>query len=284
MNADAQPNHRQSGLTVHALELELLLTAIARRYGYDFRHYAPASLFRRVRRAMQEERVQTISGLQERLLHDPGAMRRFVSVLSVHVTSMFRDPPLYRLLRSQVIPVLRTYPFVRIWHAGCATGEEAYSVAILLDEEGLYDRCRIYATDISDDLLTRAKAGVFSLGQMRDFTANYIQSGGTRDFSGYYTADSQHAVLKKELQRNIVFSQHNLATDRCFNEFQLVLCRNVMIYFDHELRRHVHRLLYDSLGRFGILTLGTRESIRFSEYEDRYEVLNEKLRLYRRIR
>lgn len=269
---------------LQSLELELLLTAVLRRYGYDFSHYAPASLYRRVQRAMQEERVRTISALQERLLHDPDALRRFVSVLSVHVTAMFRDPPFYKFLRTHVVPILRTYPFVRIWHAGCATGEEVYSVAILLQEEGLYDRCRIYATDISDDLLGRAKKGLVPLSDMRDFTANYLQSGGTQDFSRYYTAYFNHAVFHESLRRNVVFSQHNLAVDRSFNEFQLILCRNVMIYFDQELRRRVHGLFYESLSRFGMLALGIRESVQFSGYDDKYAAVDSDLRVYRRIK
>jgi len=278
------PGREEDLEALQSLELELLLTAVLRRYGYDFSHYAPASLLRRVQRAMQEERVRTISALQERLLHDPDALRRFVSVLSVHVTAMFRDPPFYRFLRTHVVPILRTYPFVRIWHAGCSTGEEVYSVAILLQEEGLYDRCRIYATDISDDLLARAKKGLVPLSDMRDFTANYLQSGGTQDFSRYYTAYFNHAVFHESLRRNVVFSQHNLAIDRSFNEFQLILCRNVMIYFDQELRRRVHGLFYESLSRFGMLALGIRESVQFSGYDDRYAAVDADLRIYRRIK
>lgn len=269
--------------SLQALELELLLTALLRRYGYDFSHYAPASLHRRVRRAMQEERVPTISALQERILHDPDALRRFVSVLSVHVTAMFRDPPFYRFIRTDVVPILRTYPFIRVWHAGCSTGEEVYSLAILLKEEGLYDRCRLYATDLSDELLARAKLGRVHLSDMRSFTANYMQSGGTHDFSAYYTAHGEHATFRADLSRNIVFSQHNLAGDGSFNEFQLIFCRNVMIYFDQELRRRVHGLLYESLARFGMLALGIRESVRFSGFDDRYVALDQDMRIYRRL-
>lgn len=269
---------------IESLELELLLTAVARRYGYDFRQYSPPSLRRRVRRAMLEEKVATLSGLQERLLHDGDALSRFVSTLSVHVTGMFRDPEVYRALRQQVVPLLRTWPFVRIWHAGCSTGEEVYSLAIVLHEEGLLDRCRIYATDLSDELLRSARKGVYPLLAMRDYTAAYHESGGTADFSRYYTADFRSAILREDLRRHVVFSQHNLVSDASFNEFHLILCRNVMIYFDPTLRDRVHSLLYESLVMFGVLVLGTRESLRFTPHAGGFEALDEALRIYRRVR
>jgi chemotaxis protein methyltransferase CheR len=267
------------------LELELLLSAIARRYGYDFRQYSPASLKRRVRRAVREEGLKTLSGLQERLLHDPDALGRFITHLSVHVTGMFRDPHVYQAIREHVVPLLRTWPFVRIWHAGCATGEEVYSLAILLHEEGLLDRCRIYATDLSVELLERARQGVYRLSAMRDYTANYHQAGGREDFSGYYRADHRHALLREDIRQPVVFSQHNLVSDGSFNEFHLILCRNVMIYFDKDLRDRVHRLLHESLVLFGVLGVGVRESMRFTPHSDAYQPLaEEELRLYRRVR
>jgi chemotaxis protein methyltransferase CheR len=267
-----------------ALEQELLLAAIARRWGYDFRQYAPASLRRRVRRAMQREGVRSLSGLQERVLHDAEAMQRFLAALSVNVTGMFRDAQVFRALRRQVLPLLRTYPFVRIWVAGCSTGEEAYSLAILLAEEGLLDRSRVYGTDISDELLQRARRGVLPLREMQAHTAAYHRAGGSRDFSAYYTADTENALLREDLRRAIVFSQHNLVSDGSFNEFQLVMCRNVMIYFDLPLRDRVQQLLHDSLVTFGVLAVGVRESLRFSPLADRYEPLAESLGLYRRVR
>jgi chemotaxis protein methyltransferase CheR len=269
---------------VEELETELLLDAVARRYGYDFRQYAPASLRRRLRRAMQEEEVRTLSALQERLLHDPLALARFVSTLSVHVTGMFRDPQVYKAIRNRVVPTLRTWPFVRIWHAGCSTGEEVYSLAVVLLEEGLLERCRIYATDLSEDLLETARRGVYPLRAMRDYTAAYHHAGGRADFSEYYRADATHAILRDDLRRHVVFSPHNLVSDGSFNEFHLILCRNVMIYFDKDLRDRVHELLHESLVMFGALVLGTRESLRFSPFDDRYEVLDDALRLYRRVR
>jgi chemotaxis protein methyltransferase CheR len=266
------------------LEIELLLEGVARRHGWDFRNYAPASLRRRVRKAMQDEKVRTVSGLQERLLHHPDALSRFVATLSVHVTGMFRDPEVYRALRTRVVPLLRTWPYVRIWHAGCATGEEVYSLSILLREEGLLERCRIYATDLSDQLVEHARRGIYPLRDMREHTAAYHRSGGRSDFSSYYTADSQHAIMREELRAPIVFSQHNLVSDGSFNDFHLILCRNVMIYFDKALRDRVQELFYRSLVNFGVLVLGIRESLQLSPLADRFEALDERLRLYRRVR
>ena len=269
---------------LQALEIELLLTGVAERYGYDFRHYARASLTRRIRKAMAQEKVSSISALQSRLLHDSEAAMRFVAAVSVHTTAMFRDPDVYRALRSEVIPMLRTYPFVRVWHAGCSSGEEVYSLAILLEEEGLYDRCRIYATDISDEILDKARAGVFSLRSMREHTQAYQRAGGAEDFSRYYLADHESAVFRKSLRRNVVFSQHNLVCDSAFNEFQLVICRNVLLYFDETLRRRAHELFHASLSNFGVLVLGKKESMRFTEHEQAYQELREGLRIYRRVR
>lgn len=269
---------------VEALEIELLLTAIERRYGYDFRNYSGASLRRRIRRAVEKEGVRTISDLQSCILHDPDCMQRFVTYLAVCTTSMFRDSGFYLAMRAKVIPLLRTYPFIRIWHAGCATGEEVYSMAILLKEEGIYERCRLYATDLSDELLHRARTGIYPLDKIRSYTANYHRAGGTGEFSAYYTADHKNAVLTPSLRRNIVFSQHNLASDGSFNEFNVILCRNVMIYFDATLCDRVHELLYESLGMFGVLGLGMKETLAGTPRADRYETLDPVARLYRRAR
>jgi chemotaxis protein methyltransferase CheR len=233
---------------------------------------------------MSREGVRSLSELQDRVLHDAEALQRFLAALSVNVTGMFRDPHVFRALRRQVIPMLRTYPYVRIWDAGCSTGEEAYSLAILLAEEGLLEKSRIYATDISDELLQRARRGVLPLRDMQAHTAAYHRAGGSRDFSNWYTADHENALLREELRRSIVFSQHNLASDGSFNEFQLILCRNVMIYFDQPLRERVHRLLYESLVNFGVLAVGVKESLRYTPYAERYEPMAESLGLYRRIR
>jgi chemotaxis protein methyltransferase CheR len=270
--------------SLEEIELDLLLEGLVRRYGYDFRNYARASLRRRVHKAMTNESVSTISALQDRVLRDLHAMHRFVTALSVHVTAMFRDPEFYLAMRRKVIPMLRTYPFVRIWHAGCATGEEVYSLAIVLQEEGMYDRCRIYATDLSDDLLVRARRGIFPLENMRKYTQNYIKSGGLGDFSQYYVADHKNAVVRENLRRNVIFSQHNLVSDASFNEFHLILCRNVLIYFDRVLRDRVHDLLYQSLTMFGVLGLGMKESLEYTPHVHAFEPMAPEVRLYRRTR
>jgi chemotaxis protein methyltransferase CheR len=267
-----------------ALEIELLLEAIFRQYGFDFRGYAPASRARRIWNSVRSEGLQTISGLQERALHDPACFERLLLALTVQVTAMFRDPAFYRAFRLHVVPLLRTYPSVQIWHAGCSTGEEVYSMAILLEEEGLAARCRIYATDLNDALLDQARAGIFPLGAMREWTANYLASGGKRAFSEYYTAAFDHSRFRASLRDNITFAQHNLVTDGTFNEFHVIWCRNVTIYFQKPLQRRVHELLYNSLIRFGILGLGSRESIAGTPHAEAYEPLVGEERLYRKVR
>src|ERR1041384_2157397 len=215
---------------VDEIELALLLEGVYRRYGFDFREYAPASLRRRVWRRVHAEGLSTVSALQDKLLHDPACMERLLLDLSINVTAMFRDPTFYARFREKVVPLLRTYPFTRIWVAGCSTGEEVYSLAILLEEESLYDRARIYATDINEDVLGRARLGVFPLAKMQDYTRNYLSAGGTRSFSDYYTSAYDGAAFDRSLVRNVVFAQHNLVSDGSFNEFHLIVCRNVMIY------------------------------------------------------
>lgn len=269
---------------VELAEVEALMTAVRERYGYDFSHYARASFLRRVRHAMQEEQALGVSELQARILRDPLAMRRFLAHLSVHVTSMFRDPEFYRTLRTHVIPWLRTYPFIRIWHAGCATGEEVYSMAILLEEEGLYDRCRIYATDLSEVVLHRARLATYSLHHLQKYTANYHRAGGTKDFSSYYTADRENALIHERLRRNVVFSLHNLVSDGSFNEFHLICCRNVLIYFDEILRDRVLSLFDGSLARGGYLALGSRESLKFTVLDPMFQEVAPNLRVYRKPR
>ncbi|MBI5494782.1 MAG: protein-glutamate O-methyltransferase CheR [Deltaproteobacteria bacterium] len=265
------------------IEQQLLLEAIFRRYGFDFREYSTASIHRRILGRVAAEKLRSISGLQERLLHDPECMERLLLALTVHVTSMFRDPAFYVAFRQKVVPLLKTYPFVRIWHAGCSTGEEVYSMAMLVREEGLAERCRIYATDLSEAVLKQAKAGVFPLAAMKEYTENYHQAGGTASFSEYYTARFDHVVMRSFLKENIVFAEHNLVTDSSFNEFNVILCRNVLIYFNKTLQKRVHGLLYTSLARFGVLALGRKESLRFTSHENRYEVLDGAERLYRRV-
>ncbi|MDQ3081604.1 MAG: protein-glutamate O-methyltransferase CheR [Gemmatimonadota bacterium] len=278
--ADASPYDPE----LEQIEIELLLEGIYRNYGFDFRSYAYASIRRRLWKRIEAEGLPTVSALQARVLHEPQLMEKLLLDLSINVTAMFRDPGFYRAFRENVIPLLRTYPFIRLWHAGCATGEEVYSMAILLKEEGLYDRCRIYATDINEVVLQKAKAGIFPLDRMQEYTENYITAGGTRAFSDYYLAKYGGAIFDDSLTRNVVFSLHNLVTDRSFSEFNVILCRNVLIYFDKSLQARVHGLFYDSLAMFGILVLGSKESLRFSSYEERYEQINGQEKIYRKAK
>jgi chemotaxis protein methyltransferase CheR len=268
---------------VEQVEIELLLEGIYRRYGFDFREYAPASLKRRLWRRVYGEKLDTITQLTDRLLHDPGCMERLLLDLSVNVTAMFRDPTFYVAFREKVVPLLRTYPFTRIWIAGCSSGEEVYSLAILLTEEGVYERTRIYATDINEAVLAQARGGVFPIDRMQQYTQNYIKAGGSRAFSEYYVAAYDGAQFSRSLVENVVFAQHNLAMDGLFQTFHAVLCRNVMIYFEKSLQDRVHELFYDSLEMFGVLGLGHKEAISFSPYGDRYQELDGPERLYRKI-
>jgi len=266
------------------IEIELLLEGIYRHYGFDFRAYAYASIRRRLWKRIEGEGLSTVSALQARVLHEPQLMERLLLDLSINVTAMFRDPTFYRAFRENVVPLLRTYPFIRFWHAGCATGEEVYSMAILLQEEGLYERCRIYATDINEVVLQKAKEGIFPLDRMQEYTENYIAAGGKRAFSDYYVARYGGALFEPTLTKNVVFSPHNLVTDRSFSEFNVILCRNVLIYFDKALQAKVHRLFYESLAMFGILAVGSKESVRFSPHEASYEQINGPEKIYRKAR
>jgi chemotaxis protein methyltransferase CheR len=266
------------------IEIELLLEGVFRHYGFDFRSYAYASVRRRLWKRIEDEGLSSVSELQALVLHDAEAMERLLLDLSINVTAMFRDPVFYREFRTLVVPLLRTYPFIRIWHAGCSTGEEVYSMAILLEEEGLLERARIYATDINAVVLQQARAGIFPLTRMQEYTENYIKAGGNRSFSEYYTAKYDGALFSPSLTKNVVFSQHNLVTDRSFAEFNVIFCRNVLIYFDATLQNRVHALFYDSLAMFGILALGSKESLRGSEYEPCYERLHPREKLFRKIR
>ena len=284
VQVDPQQESAEGRLDLESIELQLLLEGVFRHYGFDFREYAPASLKRRVWRRVYAEGEQTIAGLIERVLHEPAAMERLLLDLSINVTTMFRDPSFYVALREQVVPVLRTYPFTRIWVAGCSTGEEVYSLAILLTEEGLYDRTRIYATDINELVLDRARTGVYPVEKMQEYTQNYIRAGGSRSFSEYYLAKYEGALFERALTENVVWAPHNLVQDRSFNSFNVILCRNVMIYFDRSLQGHVHKLFHESLDRFGILALGHKESIRFTGFEQHYEELDAQEKLYRKVR
>lgn len=261
-----------------------LLDDIYNEYGYDFRNYASASLKRRLRHFMIMNNILTMGDLHERIFHDRECFNSLLLTLSVLVTSMFRDPDFFRALRNKVIPLLHTYPFIRVWIAGCSTGEEAYSIAILLMEEGLYQRSIIYATDMNLKVIEMAQQGIFSMSLMPRYATNYIQAGGKKTFSEYYTSDGENVVIHKAIKKNIHFAQHNLVTDSEFNEFNLILCRNVMIYFNQHLQQHTHQLLYKSLAPFCFLALGEKESMLFTPYEDRYITVDEKEKIYKRVR
>jgi chemotaxis protein methyltransferase CheR len=268
---------------LEALEMDLLLEGVFRHHGYDFREYAGASLKRRVRGVVRDEGLGSIAGLLERVLHDRACMERLLLALTVNVSAFFRDPGFFLAFRQKVVPLLRTYPFLRLWHAGCSTGEEVYSMAILLQEEGLYDRCRIYATDLNEAVLRKAREGIFAQGTLHEHARNYRLAGGQGALSDYYTAAYGSAIFRASLRNNVVFSLHNLAMEGSFNEFNVILCRNVMIYFQKSLQNRVHHLLFDSLARFGILGLGSQETLRFTPRERDYAALDADARIYRRI-
>jgi len=264
------------------LELELLSEGIYRQYGFDFRQYAHESFRRRTHNLMELEKVPTVTALLEKILHNQPVMERFLLNMSVSVTSMFRDPQMYLAFREKIVPILGTYPSIRVWHAGCATGEEVYSMAMLLQEESLLEKAKIYATDINEVAIKAAKTGIFPLNSMKEYTSNYMRSGGQNSFSQYYSAKYDNAIFSSRLRSRMVFSKHNLATDSSFNEFNVIFCRNVMIYFNKALQEHVHELLYKSLCRFGIIVLGASESLLNSPVAKSYNVLDEENGIYQR--
>jgi chemotaxis protein methyltransferase CheR len=271
-----------AGAGLEELEIDLLLEGIFRQYGFDFRAYARSSLRRRVRGAIAAENVASVTGLLERTLHDRGCLERLLLALSVNVSAMFRDPQFFLAFRRKAVPLLRTYPFIRIWLAGCSMGEEVYSLAIVLQEEGLYDRCRIYATDMNEVVLKHAREGIYPVDVMQRYSANYTAAGGSGSLSDYYTAAYEHVILRPSLRDQVVFSQHNLVSDGVFNEFNVILCRNVMIYFTRPLQEQVHALFARSFAKFGLLGLGSHESIRFLADEREYEPLEAGEKLFRR--
>jgi chemotaxis protein methyltransferase CheR len=265
------------------IEVRLLLEAIFDRYHYDFREYAKASLKRRLSQACDKLGVQTISGLQERVLHEPESFSTLLQYLTVQVSDMFRDPEFFLALRRQVVPLLATYPSVKVWCAGCSTGEEAYSLAILLHEEGLLDRSIIYATDINAQALREAAIGVYPLDRLRGFTENHRRAGGTTSLSDWYHASGNSAIMDPGLRRKITFSDHSLATDHVFSEVHLVTCRNVLIYFDHALQSRALDLFTESLVPRGFLGLGSKESLRFSSAAAFFGEFSIPERLYRKL-
>ncbi len=269
-------------LRTQALEIELLLKAVRREKGYDFQNYARHSLDRRIEATRIKLGQPHISSLIPLLLHDDHCFDLFLREMSITVTEMFRNPEVYALIRSRVIPLFSPWPYVKIWCAGCATGEEAYSLAILLKEEGVYDRCQIYATDINAHSLAKACQASYPLEKMQTFVKNYHNSGGKKEFTRYYRARYESVIIDNDLRERILFSHHNLVCDGSFGEMNLILCRNVLIYFNPELQNRVLTLFDQSLCHGGILCLGDKETLHFSGMEDRYEPLSAPHRIYRK--
>jgi chemotaxis protein methyltransferase CheR len=266
------------------IELRMLIEAVYLQYNYDFRDYTGASQKRRVLHALREMGCDSISALQARVMHDPAAFSQLLQYLTIPVTEMFRDPAFFAALRENVVPFLKTYPSLKIWVAGCSTGQEVYSMAIMLREEGLLDRSILYATDINPESLETAKRGVFPLEQMQLYTENYQAAGGKRAFSDYYTAAYGGALFDKSLVENVTFADHSLSTDSVFSETQLISCRNVMIYFNKRLQDRVFGLFHESLCHRGFLALGSKESIDFSAYAGQFEPLVKRERIYRKMK
>ena len=271
-----------TALEVEDVEIHLLLEGVQQVYGYDFRDYAAASIKRRLTQWLSESEFETFSQAQSRLLRDPELFFSLLQGITVNVTEMFRDPAFFRALREQVIPFLKTYPFVKIWHAGCATGEEAYSMAILLNEEGMAGRYRVYATDIDEVVLQKAAEGVMPMAEMQKYTRNYQKAGGKASFADYYTARYDRAILSADLKKNIVFAPHNLAVDAEFGEMNMVLCRNVMIYFKPALKERCLSLFDNSLLAGGFLCLGLKETLERRKMGERYDEVAPMTRIYRK--
>jgi chemotaxis protein methyltransferase CheR len=263
------------------IEIDLLLEAVFRSCGYDFRSYARASIERRIRQFLSKSGCTSVSGMIPKVLHDKEFASSLIRYFSVSVTEMFRDPAVYLAVREIVVPLLRTWPHIKVWHAGCASGEEVYSLAIVLKEEGLYDRATIYATDFNDEILEHAREGIFETEKLREATRNYQLAGGKRSFSEYYHAQYDVAAMDASLRKRVVFSSHNLATDSVFGEMHLIFCRNVLIYFNRDLQNRALKLFSESLVHGGFLCLGTKESLRFTDVGNRYEIVDEKARIYK---
>jgi chemotaxis protein methyltransferase CheR len=263
-------------------ELQLLLNDMIDRYGYDFTGYSEASLKRRIEHFMINDHITDISKLRSLIVQNPDYFRHLVEEITVNVTEMLRDPIFYKTIREEVLPVLATYPFIRIWHAGCSTGEEVFSMAILLKEAGILHKSRLYATDINPYVIEKAKSGIFPASQMRKYSENYIQSGGSNDFSSYYSSNYNLAKFDESLSEKMVFATHNLVADSSFNEFQLILCRNTLIYFNKKLQSRVLELFDHSLDLLGFLGLGTKESLRFSGIESKFRQIMPGQKIWRK--
>ena len=269
-------------MTIEDEHVEILLKDILELYGYDFTYYARASLTRRINRLYALDKFMSFDSFRGRIVSDRSYITRFVEEITVNVTEMFRDSGFYKELAEDIIPTLGTHPFIRVWLAGCSTGEEAYSVAIFLYEAGLLNKTLIYATDINPGVLEKARLGFFPISQMKQYSENYIASGGIEDFSSYYTAYPDRVKFKEELRNRMIFSTHNLVSDGSFNEFHLIICRNVLIYFDKELQEKVFRLFDASLAKLAYLALGSKETLRFSDIHPRFKQIG-KEKIWRKM-
>lgn len=264
-------------------QVEILINDLLEIYGYDFSNYTKASLKRRINRLFSLDHFPSFAEFRYKIRNEETYLNRFVECISVNVTEMFRDPLFYKMLREEVLTTLGTYPYIRIWHAGCSTGEEVYSMAILLEEANILHKSLLYATDINPEVLERARSGIFPLSAMKEYSENYIQSGGKKDFSDYYIAQYDRAKFNDRLKGRMIFATHNLVSDSSFNEFQLILCRNVLIYFDTELQNKVLNLFDQSLEHLGYLGLGSKETLKFSPVAFKYKQLENKEKIWRKI-
>ena len=269
-------------IEIEAMEIDMLLEAVYQRYGYDFRSYARASIERRTKQFLSGTGCASVSEMIPKVMHDEEFFTKLARYFSISVTEMFRDPFVYSVVREKVVPLLRTWPHVKVWCAGCATGEEVYSLAIVLKEEGIYDRTTLYATDFNDEALEKSREGVYDIEKLQEATRNYQQAGGKASFSEYYHARYGAAAMDAALKERIVFSSHNLASDSVFGEMHLVFCRNVLIYFNRELQNRALGLFTESLVHGGFLCLGTKEDVQFTDVSDRYDVVDDKARIYRK--
>ena len=271
-----------NNLTNEDIEIELLLEAIYMKYGYDFRAYSRAHIKRRVLHRLSLSGLENISEMQHKVINDKVFFQQILPDFSINVTEMFRDPSFFATIRKEIIPILKTYPHIKIWHAGCSTGEEVYSMAILLKEEGILNRTQIYATDFNEKVVKKAKEGIYSAELIKQFTYNYQKAGGTGSFSDYYIANYDYALLEESLKERIIFAEHNLVNDGVFGEMHMIICRNVLIYFNRDLQNRVIRLFNDSLRNGGFLWLGPKESLNFSPHAESYEPIVETQRIFRK--
>ena len=275
-------NSNHSNCDNNSLETDLLLEGIYRKYGYDFRNYSRASLQRRIKNQIEKLQLNNPCELLHLVINQEDQFAKLLSSMTINVTEMFRDPGFYRSFREKVVPELRSYPSLKIWHAGCSTGEEVYSMSILLKEADLYDKSQIYATDINQKVLSDAKKGIFPIESISQFSENYLASGGQRSLSDYYVSKYNRVIMDNSLKENIVFANHDLVTDQVFGEMQVIICRNVLIYFNQKLQNRVFSLFNDSLDRGGTLCLGTQESLRLYSNKQDFEKVDEKNKIYKK--